>query len=137
MHDAGFVAPPLLFFPALAARVYLPEVGDFNEVYPLLCRLLLPVGMMGILLAAMFSATMSMLSSDYNSLASVITNLGGTVERVEVCGIRENTFYAKLIIRQNGQVVEVDSRPSDAIALAVRLETPIFVAEEVLDEVCP
>ncbi len=69
-----FVAPPLLFFPALAARVYLPEVGDLNEVYPLLCRMLLPVGMMGILLAAMFSATMSMLSSDYNSLASVITN---------------------------------------------------------------
>ena len=68
------VAPPLLFFPAFAARVFLPEVADANEVYPMLCRQLLPVGMLGILMAAMFSATMSMLSSDYNSLASVITN---------------------------------------------------------------
>ncbi|MCC6144350.1 MAG: hypothetical protein IT368_11140 [Candidatus Hydrogenedentes bacterium] len=68
------VAPPLLFFPALAARVFLPGVTDFNEVYPLLCQTLLPAGMMGVLLAAMFSATMSMLSSDYNALASVITN---------------------------------------------------------------
>lgn len=68
------IAPPFLFFPALTARVFLPEVADLNQVYGLLCRELLPVGMMGILLAAMFSATMSMLSSDYNSLASVITN---------------------------------------------------------------
>jgi SSS family transporter len=68
------VAPPLLFFPALAARVFLPEVSDFNQVYPLLCQTLLPAGMMGVLLAAMFSATMSMISSDYNALASVITN---------------------------------------------------------------
>ncbi len=67
-------APPLLFFPAFAARVFLPEVADANEVYPMLCRQLLPAGMLGILMAAMFSATMSMLSSDYNSLASVVTN---------------------------------------------------------------
>ncbi len=68
------VGPPLLFFPAIAARAFLGEVEDANQVYPLLCRELLPVGMLGILLAAMFSATMSMLSSDYNALASVITN---------------------------------------------------------------
>ena len=68
------LAPPLLFFPAFAARVFLPEVADGNTVYPMLCRQLLPAGMLGILMAAMFSATMSMLSSDYNSLASVITN---------------------------------------------------------------
>jgi SSS family transporter len=68
------VLPPLLFFPAFAARVFLPDIADTNTVYPMLCRELLPVGMMGILLAAMFAATMSMLSSDYNSAASVITN---------------------------------------------------------------
>lgn len=67
-------APPLLFFPAFAARAFLPDVVDANEVYAIVCRELLPVGMMGMLLAAMFSATMSMLSSDYNALASVITN---------------------------------------------------------------
>ncbi|MBI2432931.1 MAG: hypothetical protein HYV26_08675 [Candidatus Hydrogenedentes bacterium] len=68
------LSPPLLFFPALAARVFLPNVDDANQVYALLCQQLLPVGMMGIMLAAMFSATMSMLSSDYNSVASVLTN---------------------------------------------------------------
>ncbi len=69
-----FVGPPLLFLPAMAARVFLPEVVNANDVYPLLCRELLPVGMLGVIIAAMFSATMSMLSSDYNAGASVITN---------------------------------------------------------------
>jgi solute:Na+ symporter, SSS family len=69
-----FIGPPLLFWPAVAARVFIPEIADANEVYPMLCRILLPAGLMGIVIAAMFSATMSMLSSDYNSLSSVITN---------------------------------------------------------------
>lgn len=69
-----FIGPPLLFFPAMAARVFMPDVANANDVYPLLCRELLPVGMLGVVIAAMFSATMSMLSSDYNSGASVITN---------------------------------------------------------------
>lgn len=68
------IAPPLLFWPAIAATQFLPDVADANEVYPLLCRTLLPVGLMGVVLAAMFSATMSMLSSDYNAVASVVTN---------------------------------------------------------------
>ncbi|MFW6161125.1 MAG: bifunctional nuclease family protein [Planctomycetota bacterium] len=72
----------------------------------------------------------------HDLLASVIQHLGGDVERIEVCALRENTFYARLLIQRNGETIEVDSRPSDAIALAVRLETPIYVAEEVLDEVC-
>ncbi|MCF6287520.1 MAG: hypothetical protein L3K26_20400, partial [Candidatus Hydrogenedentes bacterium] len=66
--------PPLLFWPAMAATQFLPDVADPNDIYPMICRLLLPVGLMGVVVAAMFSATMSMLSSDYNALASVITN---------------------------------------------------------------
>ncbi len=69
-----FVGPPLLFLPAMAARIFMPDITNFNDVYPLLCRQLLPVGMLGVIIAAMFSATMSMLSSDYNAGASVITN---------------------------------------------------------------
>ncbi len=68
------LGPPLLFWPAIAATQFLPGVADANEIYPLVCRMLLPVGLMGVVIAAMFSATMSMLSSDYNALASVITN---------------------------------------------------------------
>ena len=72
----------------------------------------------------------------HDLLASVITDMGGEVERVEVCGLRDNTFFARLLIRRDGETIEVDSRPSDAVALAVRLESPIYVADEVLDEVC-
>lgn len=68
------IGPPLLFFPAVAARVFLPGVESPNDVYPLLCKALLPVGMMGVIIAAMFSATMSTLSGDYNAVASVVTN---------------------------------------------------------------
>ena len=77
----------------------------------------------------------------HDLLASVITSLGGEVERVVVCDLREDetthqgTFYAKLIIRQNASVIEVDSRPSDAIALATQEHVPIFVEEHVLDAV--
>lgn len=73
----------------------------------------------------------------HDLLANIIGALSGTVQRVEVCALHDNTFFAKLVIDQDGRTVEVDSRPSDAIALAVRLNSPIFVAEEVLDEVCP
>ena len=71
----------------------------------------------------------------HDLLASVIGHLGGEVDRIEVCALRDNTFYARLLIHRDGEVIEVDARPSDAIALAVRLESPIYVAEEVLDEV--
>jgi len=72
----------------------------------------------------------------HDLLASVLTSLGGQLDRVEVCSLQDSTFYARLIVTRDGEVVEVDARPSDAIALAVRLEAPIFVAEEVLKEVC-
>ncbi len=68
------ITPPLMFLPAMLARFFLPELGDFNQAYPSLCVALLPVGMLGLVVAAMFSATMSMLSTDYNVCASVLTN---------------------------------------------------------------
>jgi len=72
----------------------------------------------------------------HDLLANVVTSMGGKLERVEVCALQDNTFYAKLVVERNGDTIEIDSRPSDAVALAVRLESPIFVAEEVLNEVC-
>jgi len=67
------IGPPLILLPAMAARHFMPD-ADAANIYPLLCLELLPVGMMGLIIAAMFSATMSMLSSDYNAAASVLTN---------------------------------------------------------------
>jgi len=67
------VGPPLMFLPAIAAQQFMGDVPD-EEVYPRLCIMLLPAGMLGLVVAAMFSATMSMLSSDYNACAGVLTN---------------------------------------------------------------
>ena len=66
---------------------------------------------------------------------NLITALGGRLDRIVVSHLKHNTFYAHLLIELNGQTIEVDSRPSDAIALAVQAECPIFVAEEVLEVV--
>ncbi|HET6429188.1 MAG TPA: bifunctional nuclease family protein [Phycisphaerae bacterium] len=68
-------------------------------------------------------------------LASVIGAMGGRLARIVVSDLREHTFYATLYIERDGEVIEVDSRPSDAIALGVAYETPMFVAEHVLDQV--
>lgn len=68
------VGPPLMFLPAMAATRILPTLADAGDVYPRLCVELLPAGMLGLVVAAMFAATMSMLSSDYNVSANVLTN---------------------------------------------------------------
>jgi uncharacterized protein len=72
----------------------------------------------------------------HDLLASVIEQLGGTIERIEINNLQDHTFFASIHIRQDGTTVEIDSRPSDAIALGVATSVPIFVAEHVLDEVC-
>lgn len=68
-------------------------------------------------------------------LSSVIEKLEGRLERIVINDLQDHTFFARLVIRQNGKTVEIDSRPSDAIALGVSNNVPIFVAEHVLDEV--
>ena len=72
----------------------------------------------------------------HDLLASVIEQLGGRVERIEINNLQEHTFFARIHIRHDGQVLKIDSRPSDAIALGVATTVPIYVAEHVLDEVC-
>jgi uncharacterized protein len=72
----------------------------------------------------------------HDLLANVIEQLGGTIDRIEINNLQDHTFFARIHIRRNGQVVEIDSRPSDAIALGVATTVPIYVAEHVLAEVC-
>lgn len=64
---------------------------------------------------------------------TVLDNLECRMKRVEISALRDNTFYAKLFLDCNGMESEIDSRPSDAIALALRCAAPIYVAEEVMD----
>ncbi len=73
----------------------------------------------------------------HDLLESVIRDLEASLERIIVNDLRDRTFYAKLILRRNGELIEVDSRPSDAIALAVQMKAPIYVEESVLTEAAP
>jgi hypothetical protein len=68
----------------------------------------------------------------HDLLKNVIVGLGATVERVVVTELRNDTFFAAIWATRNGEPIVIDSRPSDAIALAMRTDCPIFVDEEVL-----
>ncbi|MDB5301122.1 MAG: bifunctional nuclease family protein [Phycisphaerales bacterium] len=72
----------------------------------------------------------------HDLLANVIDNMGGSIDRIEINDLNDHTFYAKIHIRQDGQTIKIDSRPSDAIALGVATTVPIYVAEHVLADVC-
>jgi uncharacterized protein len=70
----------------------------------------------------------------HDLLKTILEDLGVTVSRIVVTELREGTFYAQLDMARNGDSLEVSSRPSDAIALAVRMAIPIFANEDVLSE---
>jgi bifunctional DNase/RNase len=69
----------------------------------------------------------------HDLLKSVISELGGQVQHIVVNDLRQDTFYAQIMVEQDGQTRVIDSRPSDAIALSVRLDVPIYVEESVMD----
>lgn len=66
---------------------------------------------------------------------SLIEKLHGKVDKVVISDLVNNTFYSRILIRRKGEDVQIDSRPSDAIALALRLKVPIFIDEAVLNKV--
>jgi len=66
---------------------------------------------------------------------SLIEKLEGKVEKVIISDLKNNTFYARIVMRKNGEDIDIDSRPSDAIALALRFKVPIYIDEIVLDKV--
>ena len=70
----------------------------------------------------------------HDLMKNVLEYLECGVARIEVCDIVEGTFIARLILRYNGSEIEIDSRPSDAIALGLRFGAPIFVDKNVMDE---
>ncbi len=69
----------------------------------------------------------------HDLLRNVIHDLKAAVEKVVVCDLKDNTFYALIYLAVNGEVVAIDARPSDAIALALRVRAPIFVEDKVID----
>jgi bifunctional DNase/RNase len=70
----------------------------------------------------------------HDLLDSVIENLGAKIEKIVINDLRNHTFYAQIHLTSNGRTIEVDSRPSDAIALGAASNTPIYVAEHVFEK---
>ena len=70
----------------------------------------------------------------HDLLRQVILGLGAELNQVRILDMRQNTYYAQLELRRNGEVVQIDARPSDSIAIALRFEAPIFANEELLGE---
>jgi bifunctional DNase/RNase len=70
----------------------------------------------------------------HDLLHQTLKTLGAAVEKVVISDLRENTFYARIHLSRNGEALQMDARPSDAIALAVRAEAPIFVSQPVLEK---
>ena len=70
----------------------------------------------------------------HDLVADILAQLDAHVVRITVTELRESTFYAQITVQQDGSEVEIDSRPSDAIALAIRSDAPIYAAESVIEE---
>jgi len=70
-------------------------------------------------------------------LASVIDQLGAKVKSIIIRDLQDHTFYASLVLERSGKIIDIDSRPSDAIALGVAMDVPIYVDESVLEAICP
>jgi hypothetical protein len=70
----------------------------------------------------------------HDLLKSVIDQMDASISQIRVSDLKNDTFYAEIVVVANGQELKIDSRPSDAIALAVRVSVPIFVAETVMDK---
>jgi bifunctional DNase/RNase len=70
----------------------------------------------------------------HDLLVTVIDALGGRVARVVVVDQRDNTYYAKIFIERGEQVIGIDARPSDSIAVALRVDAPIYVSDEVVEK---
>jgi bifunctional DNase/RNase len=73
----------------------------------------------------------------HDLLRNVIHDLNASVQKIVVCDLQENTFYALIYLAMNGDTLTIDARPSDAIALALRTRAPIFVEESVIDNAKP
>ncbi|HDS83944.1 MAG TPA: bifunctional nuclease family protein [Phycisphaerales bacterium] len=70
----------------------------------------------------------------HDLLEQVIEQMGGTIEKVVINDLRDHTFFATIYVRRSAETIAIDSRPSDAIALAAGLRTPLYVAEQVFDQ---
>ena len=103
----NIIGPPVFYLPAMMTRIFVPDipVEEMNGVYAIMCKSLLPVGMLGMVIAAMFAATMSTLAGDFNAISSVLTNdvfkrviFPKASNRILMTASRVNTLIVGLLI---------------------------------------
>jgi bifunctional DNase/RNase len=70
----------------------------------------------------------------HDLLVNIIENLGGKIEKIVINDLRHHIFFARIHLSMNGKIIEIDSRPSDAIAIGTATNAPIFVADHVFDQ---
>lgn len=70
----------------------------------------------------------------HDLLKTVIETLGAEVVHILISGLEKNTYYARIVLDVDGDTVEIDSRPSDAIALSVRVSAPVYISDEVMEQ---
>jgi uncharacterized protein len=70
----------------------------------------------------------------HDLLKNALERVGWRVARIEICDLRENTFYARIVVEHDGEELDIDSRPSDALALAIRTGAKVFVADHVVQQ---
>lgn len=109
--------------------IYLRETGGEKRTFPIV---------IGLFEASSIDRRVKGVVSErpqtHDLLANTIESLGGELQDIHISELRNHTYFAKLRVKQNGELVQIDCRPSDAIALAVTADVPIYVAEEVIDE---
>ncbi|MEW6027041.1 MAG: bifunctional nuclease family protein [Planctomycetota bacterium] len=71
----------------------------------------------------------------HDLIINILKGINCTINKIIISDLKKNTFYAKIFINANGKEIEIDSRPSDAIVLAVHLKAPIYVENKILDEI--
>jgi bifunctional DNase/RNase len=121
----------LIFIPPLAQYVVTLEEVDGSRLVPIWVGISEGAAIAIVLEGEKFARPLT-----HDLAVSLIRSLGGSIEKVVISDLRDNAYYARIIIRQADKALEIDSRPSDAMALAVRTNSPIFIEDKVL-EACP
>ena len=70
----------------------------------------------------------------HDLLVNIIGQMGGVIQKVVICDLREHTFFAAIHVLRSGEMMEIDSRPSDALAMAAGLDIPLFVEDQVFEQ---
>ncbi len=112
--------------PVSNSPIVILKTVEGEEALPIWIGILEATAIASVLEDVKFSRPMT-----HDLLKITIETLGAKVEKVVVCDLRENTYYALIYLKAGDKVYEIDARPSDAIALALRTDAPIFVDEKV------